>query len=490
MRIPLNRTSQEPIYLQIRDRISRLIKSGSLQPGEQLPSIRSLAESVQVNKLTVIEAYGVLEADGLVSAKQGSGYFVSNLAVNGIPERISTLDPAQDVVIAKKCGEESFLDQYLRSLQAQLEPGTIDFTSGFPRPSGLEDLAKIARRAMNQVADVLFSYDLPQGQFTLRKQVAQMLAWKLGLEVSADDLIITNGSKQALSLAFQYYLRQGDWVIVESPTYHGAIAILENLGARVIGIPMSKDGINLELLEKYLHSHHPKLIYTISTLHNPTGITTSQAHRRELISLAERYNCHILEDNAYEGLNFAPAPAPIKALDRSDLVTYVGTFSKTLMPGLRVGYMVATGNHYRALVERKLLHDLHVSTVAQAIASEYLASGHYRRHLNHLRTSNQQRHDAMLQAMERYFPDIVRWTVPQGGLFIWVQLPDHTPIAMIRQEAVDRKVLIGCGKPFFPDGQGYPALRLNFSQSLEDIDRGIAILGNLLKSTLAIRERA
>jgi DNA-binding transcriptional MocR family regulator len=370
------------------------------------------------------------------------------------------------------------------SLQAQLHPDVIDFTSGFPRPSGLEDLAKIARRAMTQVADVLFSYDFPQGQFTLRKQVAQMLAWKLGLEASADNLIITNGSKQALSLAFQYYLRAGDWVIVECPTYHGAIAILEKMGIKVIGIPMQNDGMNLELLHQYLRSHQPKLIYTVSTLHNPTGITTSQSHRRELISLAEKYNCPILEDNAYEGLNFEPSPAPLKVLDRSDLVTYIGTFSKSLMPGLRVGYMVSTGKHYQALVELKLLHDLHVSTVTQAIASEYIASGHYRRHLNHLRTINHQRHDRMLQAMEQHFPSSVRWTVPNGGLFIWVQLPNHTPMQIVGQEAAAQQVLIGRGKLFFPDGQGYPAFRLNFSQSLEDIDRGIAILGNILKQHL------
>ncbi|CAN1211297.1 PLP-dependent aminotransferase family protein [Tumidithrix helvetica PCC 7403] len=481
MRIPLNRSAQEPIYLQIRDRISRLIAAGSLQPGEQLPSIRSLAESVQVNKLTVIEAYSVLEADGLVSAKQGAGYFVNHVAISS--DRSSTLEADQKVVIPSQWGE-SFFDQYMSSLEAQLEPDTIDFTSGFPRPSGLEDLAKIARRAMNQVADVLFSYDSPQGQFTLRKQVAQMLAWKLGLEVSADNLIITNGSKQALSLALQYYLQAGDWAIVESPTYHGAIAILEKMGIKVIGIPMQKDGMNLELLKQYLHSHQPKLIYTVSTLHNPTGITTSLAHRRELISLAEKYNCPILEDNAYEGLNFEPAPAPLKVLDRSDLVTYIGTFSKTLMPGLRLGYMVSTGKHYQSLVEIKLLHDLHVSTVTQAIASEYIASGHYRRHLNHLRAINQQRHDRMLHAMEQHFPSSVRWIVPNGGLFIWVQLPNQAPMQAIRLAAEAQKVLIGRGKLFFPDGQGYPAFRLNFSQSLEDIDRGLAILGNILKSHL------
>lgn len=485
MRIPLNRSAQEPIYLQIRDRIKHLITSGSLQSGEQLPSIRALAESVQVNKLTVIEAYSVLEADGLVEAKQGAGYFVTNFVTDNVnfSERSSTLEPAQEVVIPSKWGE-SFIDQYMSSIQAQLDPDVIDFTSGFPRPSGLEDLARISRRAMTQVADVLFSYDAPQGQFTLRKQVAQMLAWKLGLEVSADNLIITNGSKQALSLAFQYYLQAGDWAIVESPTYHGAIAILEKMGIKVIGIPMQKDGMNLELLHQYLRSHQPKLIYTVSTLHNPTGITTSQAHRRELISLAEKYNCPILEDNAYEGLNFQPAPPPLKVLDSSDLVTYIGTFSKTLMPGLRVGYMVSSGKHYQSLVEIKLLHDLHVSTVTQAIASEYIASGHYRRHLNHLRSINHQRHDLMLQSMEQYFPSTVRWTVPNGGLFIWVQLPNSTPIQLVSQQAATQKVLIGSGKVFFPDGQGYPALRLNFSQSLENIERGICLLGDILKQNI------
>ena len=154
------------------------------------------------------------------------------------------------------------------------------------------------------------------------------------------------------------------------------------------------------------------------------------------------------------------------------------------MPGLRVGYMVSTGKHYQPLVEIKLLHDLHVSTVTQAIASEYIASGHYRRHLTHLRAINHQRHDRMLQAMERYFPTSVRWTVPQGGLFIWVQLPNHTPMQAVGQQASAQQVLVGRGKPFFPDGQGYPAFRLNFSQSLEDIDRGIAILGDILKRNL------
>lgn len=482
VKIPLDRHLSTPIYLQIRDYLSRLIKSGLLAPGERLPSIRALSENIQVNKLTVIEAYSVLEADGLIHARQGAGYFVNSVAVPSLKLE-STFAPTQDVIIQEQ-KRGSFFEQFTASLQAQRQGEIIDFSSGFPRASGLDDLQRIAKRAVVRAADTLFKYDFPQGQLTLQKQIAQMLVMQ-GLEISTEELIITNGSAQALSLAIHYYVQPGDWVIVETPTYHGALAILENLGAKVVGIPMTVEGMNLELLEQYLRSHRPKLLYTISTLHNPTGLTTTHAHRQQLLALAEQYECPILEDNAYEGLNFEPVPPPIKALDRHDLVTYISTFSKTLMPGLRVGYMVVTGKHYRCIVEQKLLHDLHVSTVSQAIVSEFLASGHYRRHLSRLRTNNLQSRNAMLQALERYFPEEICWTVPKGGLFLWTQLPDQLPIQGICKEALFHNILVADGAAFFPGQQGYSAMRLNFSYSSEEIERGILVLGRLLKNYLA-----
>ena len=488
MKILLNRQSQKPIYLQIRDRLSRLIKSKALQPGERLPSIRSLAVSLQVNKMTVVEAYRVLEADGLISPRQGSGYFV-NITVTPAKSE-STFAPAQEVIILEQRGISHF-DLYTASTQAHKQEGIIDFSSGFPRPRELEDLQRIARRAVKQATDTLFDYDLPQGQLTLRKQIAHMLVYQ-GLDLSPDQIIITNGSMQAISLTIHHHVQPGDWVIVESPTFHGVLEVLESLGARVIGIPMTADGMNLELLDKYLYSHRPKLIYTISTLHNPTGLTTTQLHRQQLLALAERYECPILEDNSYQGLNFAAVPAPIKALDQHGWVIYAGSFSKTMMPGLRVGYMVVTDKHYLALLKRKFLHDLHVSTVSQAIVSEYLASGHYRRHLSRLRANNLQGRNAMLQCLELYFPQEVTWTVPDGGVFLWVHLPDSLPMQLICHDSIQsiykrassQKVLVACGPSFFPDRQGYPAMRLNFSHSSEEIDKGIAVLGKLLKEYL------
>ncbi|MEO0838562.1 MAG: PLP-dependent aminotransferase family protein [Cyanobacteria bacterium J06643_5] len=483
MKIPLDRKSRKPIYLQIKDKISRLIKSGALQPEERLPSIRSLAENLQVNKLTILEAYSILEADGIILARQGSGYFVnkSNINLTNSSNMKSTFSPAQNVIISESAGN-SFFDIHMSAVQAQVNKKIINFSYGLPRPP--QDMALIGRRTITNSIDSLFAYDIPHGQTILRRQVAQLLVQQ-GLEITADNLIITSGCQQALSLTMQYYLRKDDWVIVESPTYHGAISILENIGARIIGIPMNAEGMNLELLEKYLKSHQPKLIYTISSQHNPTGIATSQSHRTQLLELAEKYQCPILEDNAYEGLNFEPVPPPIKALDKQDLVTYAGTFSKTLIPGLRVGYMVVTGKHYQPLVERKLMDDVHTSTISQAIVSEYLASGHYRRHRKKLQTENLLSRNLMLQAMENYFPQEAKWTVPNGGLFLWVQLPDNIDISEIRQQAIKENVLFASGSAFFPDKQGYPAMRLSFSNTSEsEIDLGISILGKLLKKCI------
>jgi DNA-binding transcriptional MocR family regulator len=473
MQLPIDRQSEQPLYQQIQDRLQRLIQSGAMRPGEKLPSIRRLARQIQVSPLTVIEAYGRLESQSLIQSRPGSGYFVTAAPA-------PSFAPVQEVII-QESGD--FCQQFVASVQVQQQGGLIDFSSGFPQPSGVAALQKMARRAIAQANDSLFNYGLPQGISQLQQQIAQILVQQ-GLEAVPQDLIITNGSQQALALAMQHYLQRGDWVIVEAPTFHGAIALLEQLGARIIGIPMTQTGMNLELLEQYLHSHQPKLIYTISTLHNPTGLTTCQAHRQQLLELANRYQVPILEDNAYEGLNFESVPAPIKALDTQDRVTYIGTFTKTLIPGLRVGYMLVTGEQYPAILRQKCLHDFHVSTVSQAIVSEYLASGHYRRHLNQLRSYHFQSRNAMLQCLERYFPHQTTWTVPKGGFFLWVQLPDGLSVPALAQAARARGVLIADGAAFFPGRSSYAAIRLNYSHSLAQIETGIATLGALLHDQL------
>ncbi len=479
MRMVLDRQSTQPVYQQIRDHLQQLITTGAFSSGERLPSIRTLARSLQVNKLTVLEAYGLLEAEGLVSARQGSGYFVDQTL--STPVQPSTFAPDQDVVV---CATRSrtFMHTYDQSILAHDCQSVIDLSCSFPA-SPPADLQRICRRVAAS-ADQLFSYDAVQGQTLLRQQIAQLLLQR-GIQTTCEDLLITNGSMQGLSLIFQYFLKPGDWVVVESPTFQGALSILEQLDVRLIGIPMTSEGMNLERLEQYLHSHAPKLIYTISTLHNPTGLTTSLQHRQQLLDLAQRYRCPILEDNAYEGLNFEPVPPPLKGIDTQGWVTYLGTFSKTLLPGARVGYLAAPVQHYKALLERKLLCDLHTPTFTQAVISEYLASGHYRRHLARLQTQYRHHRNVMLQALETYFPQETSWTVPAGGMYLWVQLPGSIQVDEICRQAAAAQVLVVNGLGLFPGHQGYPALRLAYSNcSPEGIEKGISILGNLLKQAL------
>lgn len=513
MKIPLDRQAKKPIYRQIRDRIHHLITQGSLDPGTQLPSIRTLAQTVKVNKLTVLEAYSLLEADGLIQAKQGAGYFINSPIASTVTDENSThttaislstnhtsthsipspttsdlaqrsFNPAQEVLIPTH-GIDSFPKIYAASLHSHTRPDYIDFGIGFPQPSGVDDLQRIARRAMKEAATFFHPGD-PQGDLGLRTQIARILIQQ-GLEISPENLLVTNGSMQSLSLLVDYYITPGDWVIVEAPTYHGFLSILQQRGAQIIGIPMTPTGMNLNLLEQYLHSHQPKLIYTMSTLHNPTGITTDSAHRKQLLALSEAHGCLIIEDNAYEPLSFEITPPPIKAFDTSDRVIYVGTFSKALMPGLRIGYMAIAGADSQALIERKLLHDFHVSTASQAIIKEYLASGHYRRRLNKIRALHRERRDAMVQALIRHFPPTITWTVPNGGTFLWIQLPNTLTLDEVCTAAIQRKVLVGSGAAFFPTKQGYPALRLNFSLPPKDTENGIKILGDILRQALLSR---
>jgi len=532
MKIPLDRQAKQPIYLQIRDRIHHLIHTGHLPPNSQLPSIRTLAQTANVNKLTVVEAYSVLEADGLVRAKQGAGYFINspeNVASTPLSHRAishsevdrketgcreaglqepnhrelghrelghrelshrglsgaeaqpprSAFNPAQQVILPKG-GINSFSEIYHATIAAHHQPDVVDFGTGFPQPIDVEDFQRVARRAMKD-ADVFFRKGEPKGDFELRRQISQILMQQ-GLEVSAENLIVTSGSMQALALLADHFIQPGDRIIIEAPTYHGFLSILQQRSAQIIGIPMTATGINLELLAQYLDSHRPKLIYTISTLHNPTGITTTVAHRRQLLALAQQYNCLVIEDNAYEPLSFETTPPPIKAFDTTDQVIYVGTFSKTLMPGLRVGYMAITGEQNAALTERKLLHDFHLSNASQAIVKEYLASGHYRRRLKRLRSLHKDRRDYMLALLSRYFPPTVTWTLPAGGTFLWIQLPEMASVNEVTAAAAAQKVLLGSGSAFFPKQLGYPALRLNFSLPPAETERGIRILGNILHS--------
>ena len=271
-------------------------------------------------------------------------------------------------------------------------------------------------------------YGERNGYAPLRESITHILASQ-GLQTRPENILITAGSQQALSLVSQLLLKPGDIILVESPTYSGALDLFRALGFKVVGIPVDGQGMQVDGLEKLLQQHHPKLIYTIPNFHNPTGTCLNGPRRRQLLVLADRYNVPILEDDFVGDLRYEGRTQPaLKALDPGGRVIYVSTFSKMLMPGLRVGFLVAEGPVYDCLVNFKRVNDLATSTLVQRALEAYVTVGRYQAHLRRSCQIFRRRRDAMLSAIQRYLPAGVHFDPPQGGLFIWLQLPEKLDV--------------------------------------------------------------
>jgi len=491
MRIPLDHQSAEPLYKQIETYLRHGILSGSLAADTRLPASRQLARDLGVNRITVENAYAGLETEGLIYSKMGSGTYV--LPPNPILT-ISKDGPGAPWPLWQQSVE--FQDRTIKNQppDAMFKKGLrhsppISFDSGigdahlFPA----EDFRKVLQTVMRRDGIAALDYGEPNGHAPLRETIAHILASQ-GLQTRSENVLITAGSQQALSLVSQLLLKPGDVILVESPTYSGALDLFRSLDFKVVGIPVDGQGMQVEVLEKLLQQHHPKLIYTIPNFHNPTGTCLSSPRRRELIVLADRYNIPILEDDFVGDLRYEGRTQPaLKALDPGGRVIYINTFSKILMPGLRVGFLVAEGPVYEALVNFKRVNDLATSTLVQRALEAYVTVGRYQAHLRRSCQIFRKRRDAMLSAIQRYLPAEVRFDPPQGGLFIWLQLPEKFSSEKLLPLGLEEGVVFAPGNGFFPDGLGGRNwLRLNFvAQAPDQIDEGMKRLGRAIKRLTA-----
>lgn len=486
MRIPLDRQSQIPLYQQIKSHFQQGILSGSLAPEARLPASRQLARDLGVNRITVETAYSELEADGLIYSRIGSGTYVSSSPP--LPAR-----PLEILDATWPLWQESLQTENLqsgnvdpnRTRQALQHPQPISFAGGtsasqmFP----VDDFRKVLQMIMRRDGIAALEYGENNGYAPLRSTIAHVLASQ-GLQARSENILITAGSQQAISLVSQLLLRPGDTILVESPTYSGALDLFRALNFEVFGIPLDKQGMQVENLERLLQLHHPKLIYTIPNFHNPTGTCLSTSRRRELLVLADRYNVPILEDDFVGDLRYEGRVQPsLKALDPGGRVIYTSTFSKMLMPGLRVGFLLIEGPIYQSLVNFKYLNDLATSTLIQRALEAYVTVGRYQAHLRRSCQIFRKRRDAMIAAIHRHLPGDVEFDIPQGGLFLWVRLPDRKssgdllPIA--RKEGVD----FVPGSKFFSDSlQGKAWMRLNFViHTPDEIEEGVKRLGGAIR---------
>lgn len=374
-------------------------------------------------------------------------------------------------------------------LKVTQQPGVISFAGGLPAPESfpVEEMKAVAQRLLDRNGREAMQYSTTEGHPPLRRKIAERMTTRLGAPVKADEILITTASQQGLDLTGKLFLDEDDAVICESPTYIGAISAFRAYQPRFVEVPTDDDGMIIPELERILDREpRAKLIYVVPDFQNPTGRTWSLARRRELMRIASRRALPVIEDSPYGEIRFTGERIPpLKALDADGLVIFLSTFSKIFAPGLRIGWIAAA----RPLIEKFVLlkqgADLHTSTISQMELALYLA--HFDIDANIKRSCEiyRRRRDAMIEAIEREFPPVVQFTRPQGGLFLWVVLPEQLNARDLLARCLERQVAFVPGGSFFPNGGRENTLRLNFSNMPEDrIAEGIRRMGLALREFL------
>lgn len=377
------------------------------------------------------------------------------------------------------------------------KPDIISFAGGLPAPDvfPVEEFRAACERVLKEHGSTALQYGTTDGYLPLREMIARHSA-RYGIKITPENVLITSGSQQALDLLGKILIDPGDRILVESPTYLAAIQAWNAYGAEFITVPMDDHGMNTDYLEEALRVG-PKFIYVLPNFQNPTGVTLSLERRQKLIELADQYGVPIVEDDPYGQLRYEGEHLPsIVVLDsqfRDDEtpcyrgnVIYLSTFSKTLAPGLRLGWVIAPPEVIAKLVQAKQGADLHTATFNQFVAYEVSRGGFLDRHIHLIREVYGKRRDLMLAAMDRHFPAEVHWTYPEGGLFLWGTLPTYMDAKDLLKTCLDKKVAFVPGEPFHPSGGGKNTMRINFSNAThEEIQIGIQRLGEAIGEKLA-----
>jgi DNA-binding transcriptional MocR family regulator len=486
--VPLDRDSEEPIYRQLIRHIRAQIDAGVLAAGTRLPASRDLARQLNISRISVVNAYAELRAEGYLSAHAGRGTFVAGdrepaaPTPNGNGTVVQTTHQTIEIPTAP--------DRSIREMmRLARKPGVINFSHGAP-PMEFMPVSPL-RDAINTVLDrdgsKALTYELTEGFFPLRASVRDYVS-ALGIQCNPDQVLITGGTQQALDLIVQALLSEGDMLVTENPTYLGMIDIARIRRVQVHGISMDEDGMRLDMLENYILDNHPRLIYAMPTFHNPTGIVMPLHRRRQLINLATEYNIPILEDGVYHEFRFeGDALPPLKALDETGIVIHASGFTKTLLPGMRIGYVIADSPHYDRLVRVKQAADISTPGLNQRAIHIMLERGVLSQQLERNNRELKRRRDAALASASKFLPPGARWSVPQGGLYLWVELPKTGPTASeLYVAAIQMGVAYAIGNVFYTNGCGSYRLRMNYAaQKPVDIEEGFKRLGRAWRELAA-----
>lgn len=445
------------LYMNLAELLGSRIEQGFYRPGDRLPSVRALSVEHGVSLSTVQQAYRLLEDNGLAAPRPKSGYFVP--AARQLPALPAIGRPAQRPV------DISQWDQVIELMRSTPDPNVVQLGRGMPdvaSPTLKPLMRELSRLSRHQGMPGLY-YDTVSGTEALREQVARLLL-DSGCHVSPNDLVITTGCHEALSSSIRAICEPGDIVAVDSPSFFGAMQTLKGLGMKALEIPTDPiTGISLEALELALEQWPIKAIQLTPNCNNPLGYIMPEARKRALLTLAQRFDVAIIEDDVYGDLAFHyPRPRTIKSFDEDGRVLLCSSFSKTLAPGLRVGW-VAPGRYLERVLHMKYISTGSTATQPQLAIASFLKEGHFEPHLRRMRGQYQRARDLMIDWVTRYFPAGTRCSRPQGGFMLWVELPDGFDTLRLNRRLLEQNVQIAVGSIFSASGKYRNCLRMNFA---------------------------
>lgn len=468
------------LYVNLAELLGTRIEQGFYRPGDRLPSVRALSVEHGVSLSTVQQAYRLLEDNGLATPRPKSGYFVP--ASRELPALPEVGRPAQRPV------EISQWDLVLELIRAVPRKAVIQLGRGMPdvlSPTLKPLLRSLARVSRRQDLPGLY-YDNILGCMELREQIAR-LSLDSGCQLNAEDIVITTGCHEALSASIHAICQPGDIVAVDSPSFHGAMQTLKGLGMKALEIPTDPlTGISLEALELALEQWPIKVIQLTPNCNNPLGYIMPEARKRALLTLAQRFDVAIIEDDVYGELAYSyPRPRTIKSFDEDGRVLLCSSFSKTLAPGLRIGW-VAPGRYLERVLHMKYISTGSTATQPQIAIAEFLKGGYFEPHLRRMRTQYQRNRDLMLDWVSRYFPADTRASRPQGSFMLWVELPEGFDTLKLNRVLVEQGVQIAVGSIFSASGKYRNCLRMNYAaKPTPQIEEAVRKVGAAASKLLA-----
>lgn len=453
---PRNAGSAALRYQSLAERVAETITSGMLRPGERLLSVRQACGAYHLSPITVLQAYYLLEARGLIEARPRSGYYVRARIGSSLPEP----EMSRPLGASTQLDVSDFIFEILESVR---DPDVAPLGSSFPSPYlfPLDRLARTLASTTRRMDPRSTVTDLPPGNEDLRRQIALRYLAD-GADVSPGEIVIASGAMEGINLCLQAVCRPGDLVAIESPSFYGGLQAIERIGLKVVEIPTHpRDGIDLLALEDALRRHPIKALLCMLNFQNPLGSLVPDDARRKLVDLLRKHQVPLIEDDVYAELHFGQhRPLPSKSLDTDGLIMHVSSFAKCLAPGYRVGW-VAAGRYAEKVRRLKISSSISTNIPAQAALADYLKHGGYENHLRHLRATLAAQEATMVAEIERVFPAGTRLARPRGGYFLWLELPAGADALAIHRQALAQGISIAPGPIFSAKREYRNCIRLN-----------------------------